>query len=79
MIDTGSWQWPPIFDWLQGTGNVDTREMYRTFNCGVGMVVCVAEADAEAALAGLQASGETAWRLGSIEQDAEQAVVLSGL
>ncbi len=79
VIDTGSWQWPPIFDWLQGAGNVDTREMYRTFNCGVGLVVCVAEADAEAALAGLQASGETAWRLGSIEQDAEQAVVLSGL
>ena len=79
VIDTGSWQWPPIFDWLQGAGNVDTREMYRTFNCGVGMVVCVAKAEAEAVLAGLQASGETAWRLGSIEQDAEQAVVLSGL
>jgi phosphoribosylformylglycinamidine cyclo-ligase len=41
--------------------------MLRTFNCGVGMVVCVAEGDADRAIALLQAQGETAWRLGRIE------------
>ncbi len=79
VIDTGSWTWPPVFDWLQEQGNVDTREMYRTFNCGVGMVVCVAEAEADSALAQLAAAGETAWRLGRIEEGADQPVVLAGL
>ncbi len=79
VVDTASWEWPGIFHWLQTGGNVDSREMYRTFNCGVGMVVCVAEAEAEAALASLRDSGETAWRLGSIQEDASQPVVLTGL
>jgi phosphoribosylformylglycinamidine cyclo-ligase len=42
-------------------------EMYRTFNCGVGMVVCVPEAGCEAAIAQLRAAGENAWRIGHIE------------
>ncbi len=79
LVDTGSWTWPPVFHWLQEQGNVETREMYRTFNCGVGMVVCVSEAEADAALAQLTAAGETAWRLGRIEEGAEQPVVLAGL
>ncbi len=78
-IETGSWDWPEIFHWLQTQGNVDSREMYRTFNCGVGMVVCVAEGDADTTLAELKASGETAWRLGSIREDAGQTVALNGL
>ena len=65
-IDTGSWAWPEVFRWLQEQGNVATREMYRTFNCGVGMVVCVAEADCAAAVAALEAAGHRAWRLGRI-------------
>ncbi len=65
-IDTTSWQWPPIFHWLQEQGGVETREMYRTFNCGVGMVVCVAEAYAEAAIAALNAAGHEAWRIGTV-------------
>ena len=66
QIDTGSWEWPPVFQWLQQQGNVDTREMYRTFNCGVGMVVCIAEAEREAALAQLGAAGLNAWQVGRI-------------
>jgi phosphoribosylformylglycinamidine cyclo-ligase len=65
-IDTGSWEWPELFRWLQQQGNVDTREMYRTFNCGVGMVVCVAETDCSAALATLEAAGHRAWQIGRI-------------
>lgn len=70
-IDTGSWQWPALFKFLQLQGNVDTYEMYRTFNCGVGMVIVVSHADSEKALAQLQAAGETAWVMGRIEADAQ--------
>lgn len=66
LIDTNSWQWPPVFQWLQEQGNVDTREMYRTFNCGVGMVICVAPQDRETALAQLAGAGHHAWQIGHI-------------
>ena len=66
VVSPLSWPQPPIFDWLQQQGKVATEEMYRTFNCGIGMVLCVAEADAEQALKLLAAEGETAWRIGQI-------------
>jgi phosphoribosylformylglycinamidine cyclo-ligase len=55
--------------------------MYRTFNCGVGMVVCVAEEDTPAAIAHLQAAGERAWRIGIVEPSADSrpTVVLAGV
>lgn len=67
-INTSSWQWPAVFSWLQEQGGVASTEMYRTFNCGVGMVVCVAAEDAEPALAVLEAAGEQAWLLGNISR-----------
>ncbi|WP_428603457.1 phosphoribosylformylglycinamidine cyclo-ligase [Sedimenticola sp.] len=67
LVDSNSWQRPAVFQWLQEQGNVLEAEMLRTFNCGVGMVVCVAEADAEQAITLLQAEGETVWKLGRIE------------
>ena len=69
-IEVGSWQRGPVFDWLAVCGRIAIDEMRRTFNCGVGMVVVVAGADAEATVAALQESGETAWRLGSIRDGA---------
>ncbi len=76
VIDTASWTWPGVFTWLQDQGNVATAEMLRTFNCGVGMVVCVAEQDCDAALTTLRDAGETAWRIGRVEgaTNAEQRV-----
>tara|TARA_R110002110_G_scaffold415561_2_gene651020 strand:+ start:255562 stop:256659 length:1098 start_codon:yes stop_codon:yes gene_type:complete len=65
-IDTTSWQWPDVFKWLQEHGNVDSREMYRTFNCGVGMVICVAEQHMDEALQVLHTAQLTAWQIGSI-------------
>ena len=44
-----AWQMPPLFQWLQGAGNIDAQEMYRTFNCGIGMCVVVSAADAATA------------------------------
>lgn len=66
-IDTASWSLPPVFQWLMDEGGVVETEMYRTFNCGIGMVVCVPEEQVELALDTLRAMGETAWALGRIE------------
>jgi len=66
-IETQSWELPAIFKWLQNEGNIESEEMFRTFNCGVGMVVCVAEKDRDAAIQCLKSSGETAWQIGKIE------------
>ena len=51
-----NWARDPVFDWLAATGKIASAEMYRTFNCGIGMVVVVAPADVDAALAALAAS-----------------------
>ena len=77
IIDSKSWQRPAVFDWLQQQGNVVDREMYRTFNNGIGMVVCVAEQDADATVQILTALGETAMRIGHIENsDTEEQVII---
>ncbi len=65
-IDESSWSWPPVFQWLQKNGGVERFEMYRTFNCGVGMIVVVSAENADAAIAHLTAAGENAWRIGEI-------------
>ena len=67
VINEQSWQLPAVFKWLQQNGNVATNEMHRTFNCGVGMVVIVAAADAEKTVNAFNSVGETAWQLGHIE------------
>lgn len=76
-IDTHSWQWPSIFKWLQDQGGVETNEMYRTFNCGVGMVICVAAEYVDKALALLNLAGENAWVLGSITPGANEEACVS--
>ena len=67
VIDEKSWVWPAIFNWLQEKGNISRYEMYRTFNCGVGMVIAVPAAEAEKAVSLLTQAGETAWVIGKIE------------
>ncbi len=73
QIDANSWTRPPLFDWVQQAGNVKPDEMLRTFNCGIGMCVVVSAADAAAAMAQLQESGETVWQIGEIVARAEGA------
>lgn len=65
-LQRSAWNWGPLFDWLQTTAHIDNAEMYRTFNCGIGMVVVVAPEHADAALAQLKTAGETVWRIGEI-------------
>ena len=68
VIDTRNWERPEIFDWLQHNGGVDPQEMHRTFNCGVGMVMCVPAAQAPNAISMLNNMGEQAWLIGHIEK-----------
>ena len=65
-IDGKSWELPKLFKWLQEQGNVAEQEMYRTFNCGIGMVVIVAASDADLAISQLQEAGETVTKIGVI-------------
>lgn len=78
VIDEGSWEWQPVFKWLQEKGNIETYEMYRTFNCGVGMVIALPQSQVEAALAILKQSDENAWLIGHIESatDDEPQVII---
>ncbi len=66
VIDETSWQWPTVFKWLQKTGGVEKNEMYRTFNCGIGMIVCIAAEQADEAIRLLTNAGEKTWKLGYI-------------
>jgi len=75
VVDTNSWQLPDVFQWLQDSGNVEITEMYRTFNCGVGMVLITAAEDADAITASLNQNGDTAWRLGDIEAGDNKQVI----
>jgi phosphoribosylformylglycinamidine cyclo-ligase len=75
IIDTSAWPRPAVFDWLKAQGGIEDQEMYRTFNCGIGMIVCVAPEDAQAALDCLEEQGETAWTVGRIVQGSGPAKV----
>jgi phosphoribosylformylglycinamidine cyclo-ligase len=74
-----AWQMPKLFSWLQQQGGVADTEMYRVFNCGVGMVAVVPAAQAEAISQALRAQGETVYQIGEIAECAAtdaQTVVL---
>lgn len=75
QIDTSSWTLPEVFQWLQKGGNIETLEMYRTFNCGVGFILAIPADKAEQAMSELSASGETVWKIGEIVERTDKAVV----
>jgi len=66
-INTDSWQTPAIFEWLQTNGNISDEEMYRTFNCGIGMVLVIDSADVETCTNSLNADGIETSIIGTIE------------
>jgi phosphoribosylformylglycinamidine cyclo-ligase len=65
-LEKAAWPRPKLFDWMQAEGNVAENEMHRVFNCGIGLVIVVAAADADAAMAELKAQGEAVYRIGKI-------------
>ncbi|MGI9280380.1 MAG: phosphoribosylformylglycinamidine cyclo-ligase [Endozoicomonas sp.] len=75
VINTESWEIPAVFRFLQQGGNIAQSEMYLTFNCGVGMVVCVPENQAEQAVARLNELGEEAFIIGHMESGSGDKVV----
>jgi len=75
-IDVSSWQMPEVFNWLQSAGGIAFEEMHRTFNCGIGMVVCVAAEEADAVAAKLNELGETAIVIGEIAEGGKGEVNL---
>ncbi|WP_372597170.1 phosphoribosylformylglycinamidine cyclo-ligase [Amphritea sp.] len=81
VIDINSWKMPEVFRWIQTLGNVDSREMYRTLNCGIGMVIVVPANTADAALDILKGAGEAPFIVGEIAAAAEgeEQVELLGL
>jgi phosphoribosylformylglycinamidine cyclo-ligase len=63
-VERGSWEIPPLFGYIQERGGVSDREMFGTFNMGVGMVMVVAEEDADKTVELLGRAGERAARIG---------------
>jgi CheY-like chemotaxis protein len=75
-LNSNSWELPQIFKWLQSEGNIDTMEMYRVLNCGVGMVVIVPKALSDEAINILKSCGENAWLIGEvIDSEGEQVLI----
>ncbi|MFK8042054.1 phosphoribosylformylglycinamidine cyclo-ligase [Congregibacter sp.] len=70
-IDTASWDWPAVFTWLHKAGNIERTEMFRTFNCGVGMVVCLPRDQVDSAIDVLAGHELRAWQIGDIVAGAE--------
>ncbi|KAA0445808.1 MAG: phosphoribosylformylglycinamidine cyclo-ligase [Candidatus Thioglobus sp.] len=75
-LNTDSWKLPDIFQFLQDSGNIEITEMYRVFNCGVGMILVLDADESAAAIKHLQAQGENAWLIGEIcKNDGEQVII----
>jgi phosphoribosylformylglycinamidine cyclo-ligase len=70
-IKASSWQLPPLFQWLQAQGNIVPSELYKTFNCGIGMAIVLSSAHVAQAKALLEAAGETVFEIGKIRAQAE--------
>ena len=79
VINTRSWDWPAIFQWLQKEGEVTEQEMVRTFNVGIGMILCIAAKDVDKVLNLLFTLGEKAWVIGEVQffSQKKSSVVMS--
>ena len=75
-LDSSSWIMPDIFKWLQTEGNIDSKEMYRVLNCGIGMVVVTSKNSSQAVIDYLKDSGENAWLVGEIINSTGNQVII---
>jgi len=73
-IDAMSWSMPDVFQWLQTNGKIEQKEMYRVFNCGVGMVLAVSKNDSQRIIDHLNNLGETAWLIGDVSSKVGESV-----
>ena len=79
LVNAEAWEVPVVFKKLQEWGNVPWPEMYRTFNMGVGMVLVVDPAEADAVRAHLKEAGETFYELGSIVPGSQKTIMKGGV
>ena len=75
-IDSNSWSWPEIFDWIKKTGKVDDEEMYQVFNCGIGMLVILPKNQADKAIAICQQTGYKAKIIGEIAKSTSNSKII---
>ncbi len=76
-IDSSSFDFPPIMKLIMDTGNIDKKEMYRTFNCGIGLVLIVSKSDSESVISHLEKIGEKAFKIGEvIESKGNKRVII---
>ena len=75
-LNSNSWSQPEIFKWLQKEGNIDSHEMYRVLNCGVGMVVIISKESSSQAIEHLNACGENAWLIGEVVHSKGERVII---
>ena len=75
-LNSNSWSQPEIFKWLQKEGNIDSHEMYRVLNCGVGMVVIISKESSSQAIEHLSACGENAWLIGEVVHSKGEQVII---
>lgn len=76
LLQENSWKWPEIFKWLQKAGNIEKQEMARTFNLGVGMIICVEKNRVAETLQALETLGEKAWLIGEIQSTTEKPHII---
>ena len=72
IINTNTWNIPEIFNWLSQQGRIDSNEMFKTFNCGVGLILIVEKNDAEETIKHLNDYGEAAWIIGEVIENNKQ-------
>jgi len=75
VLERRRWHRDPVFDWLQQVGHIESAEMYRTFNCGIGMAVIVPKEQAAQAAEFLAARGESAQIIGEIRPGSRGVVI----
>src|SRR5262249_6446308 len=75
VLERDSWPRDPVFEWLQRTARISSAEMYRTFNCGIGMVAIVSQEHAAAAVDLLNARGERARVIGEVRRGAQGVII----
>lgn len=79
VIDGDSWPVLPVFPFLKKEGNIDAHEMYRTFNCGIGMLLILNQEDADKAMDILSEQGEKIYRIGYVTKGKKEVTITGGL
>ena len=75
IINTNTWEIPSIFNWISEKGRIDSYEMFKTFNCGVGLVLCAEQNNADKIINYLNDNGETAWLIGEVVENNKNSKV----